>query len=207
VNKKIQAVKWNKTLVSQVLRNPLHHRPEDEVWRMGVSVVSQAGDICGVKSWIVFRTTVCLFFVLWWLQFTPCLLQDVLQIGRIAEIVVAETTDHSRSLKTSYVTLDTFILAEERHPQYGLPFLRRPEQDSRTPKYQVIQPKVSAMHWRKNFQLILDTLGHPIHYFRPTWLSDGQMWGIGFSYSGSRTSGFIAHWETDRTLQRWPLYR
>jgi len=68
----------------------------------------------------------------------PCFrTQNKLSIGRIAEII---TRDGTSAHFNGYVVLESFLIAEELHPDFQLPFVHRP--GAALPRFVIVKSSV-----------------------------------------------------------------
>ncbi|THU88819.1 hypothetical protein K435DRAFT_729596 [Dendrothele bispora CBS 962.96] len=114
--KKVVSLGWEKTQAFSI-----HPQVRATDWVENKSVIAQSGDICTKGSWIAIRQSNLNTFI----------------IGRLTEIlsptvVVDGDPDY-------ILTVETFILGENRHPDFDMPVLRRPAVHENTPSLMTVE--------------------------------------------------------------------
>ncbi|THU86209.1 hypothetical protein K435DRAFT_822219 [Dendrothele bispora CBS 962.96] len=112
--KKTISLEWVKTQASSV-----HPAVKATVWEENRSVIAQSGDICTKGSWIAVRRS-----------------NSEFMIGRLAEILSPTITIDG---DPDYIlTVETFSLGENRHPDFDMPILRRPTAAENIPAFMTV---------------------------------------------------------------------
>ncbi|THV04305.1 hypothetical protein K435DRAFT_961933 [Dendrothele bispora CBS 962.96] len=103
---------WSSTNASTVCVTP----PEDfSHWNDNRSVISQAGDVCKIGSWVITRRKG----------------ETSFEFGRISELLSPSIDRNSASvLPEKLVTVERFILGDKLHTEFNMPILHQPETPS-----------------------------------------------------------------------------
>ncbi|THU93011.1 hypothetical protein K435DRAFT_671003 [Dendrothele bispora CBS 962.96] len=109
---KSTAVNWRQTHASSVCLQEI----KSEIWNVNRAVVAQSGDICVKGSWVACQA-----------------------IGRLIEILSPQVSVDSDP--AFVLTIENFILGENRHPHFDMPVLHRPAERDQAPDYIVIKPE------------------------------------------------------------------
>ncbi|THV00698.1 hypothetical protein K435DRAFT_793900 [Dendrothele bispora CBS 962.96] len=104
-HKKTISRPWSSTQAATVLRGMTW-----KIWNDNSSVVAQSGDVCKIGSWVAVRQDGSTEFM----------------IGRIIELLSPTVEDNGpSSIPDNLVTIEQFLLGENRHPDFDMPVLRK----------------------------------------------------------------------------------